>query len=127
MNSPSLPKKEAAVEHTNLLHTLRANPANIIAYTEGSQRTGRTGVGYSITDGLPRQLNEVIPMGDMSEVFNAGLRAIHDYLASCLEVSQLNNLDRSRIHIFTDNQATILRASRTTYGPGQKLALSLKM
>jgi hypothetical protein len=36
-----------------------------------------------------------------------------------------SRLHSRHIHIFTDNQAAILRASRTTYGPGQELARSI--
>jgi ribonuclease HI len=120
-----LPKPEAAVEHASLIRDLCADTKNIIAYTDSSQLDGQTGAGYCITDGLPRQVNEAIPMGDTTEVFDAELRAIHDCLATCQKIIEYNPLYRRHIHIFTDNQAAILRASRTTYGPGQELARSI--
>jgi ribonuclease HI len=64
-------------------------------------------------------------MGDTTEVFDAELRAIHDYLATCQKIIEYNRLHRRRIHVFTDNQAAILRASHMTYGPGQELARSI--
>jgi hypothetical protein len=119
-----LPKPEATIEHASLIRDLRADTKNIIAYTDGSQFEGQTGAGYCITDGLPRQVNEAIPMGDTMEVFDAKLRAIHDSLATCQKIIEYNHLHRRRIHIFTNNQAAILRTSRTTYGLGQELARS---
>jgi hypothetical protein len=83
------------------------------------------GAGYCITDGLPLQVNQAIPMGNTTEVFDAELRTIHDCLATCQKIIEYNHLHCRRIHIFTDNQAAILRASRRTYGPGQELARSI--
>jgi ribonuclease HI len=120
-----LPKHEPAIKHASLMYDLHADTKNIIAYTDGSQLEGQTGVGYCITDGLPHQINEAIPMGDTTEVFDAELRAIHDCLATCQKIIEYNCLHRLRIHIFTDNQAAILHASHTTYRPGQELARSI--
>jgi ribonuclease HI len=120
-----LPKPEAAIEHTSLIRDLCADTNNIIAYSDGSQLEGQMGAGYCITDGLPRQVNEPILMGDTTEVFDAELHAIHDCLATCQKIIEYNRLHRRRIHIFSDNQAAILRASLTTYGPGQELARSI--
>jgi ribonuclease HI len=120
-----LPKPEAAVEYTSLIHDLYADTKNIIAYTDGSQLEGQMGAGYCITNGLPRQVNKTIPMGDTTEVFNAKLCAIHDCLATCQKIIEYNCLHCHHIHIFTNNQATILHASRTTYGLGQELARSI--
>jgi hypothetical protein len=78
-----LPNPEATIEHASLICDLRADTKNIIAYTNGSQLEGQTGAGYCITDGLPCQVNETIPIGDTTEVFDAELHTIHDCLATC--------------------------------------------
>jgi ribonuclease HI len=81
--------------------------------------------GYCITDSLPCQVNEAILMGDTTEVFDAELCAIHDCLPTCQKIIEYNRLYCRHIHIFTDNQAAILRTSRMTYSPGQELARSI--
>jgi hypothetical protein len=85
-----LPKPKAAIKHASLIRDLRTNTKNIIAYTDGSQLKGQMGVGYCITDGLPHQVNETIPMGNTTEVFDAKLHAIHDCLAICLKIIEYN-------------------------------------
>jgi hypothetical protein len=120
-----LPKPEAAIEHASLIRDLRADTKNIIACTDGSQLEGQMGAGYCITDGLPHQINEAIPMGDTTEVFDTKLHTIHDCLATCQKIIEYNRLHHCRIHIFTNNRAAILRASRMTYGLGQELARSI--
>jgi ribonuclease HI len=120
-----LPKPKAAIKHASLIHDLPADTNNIIAYTDGSQLEGQMGAGYCITDGLPRQVNKAIPIGDTTEVFDAKLHAIHNCLATCQKLIEYNCLHHHHIHIFTDNQAAILYTSCTTYGPGQELARSI--
>jgi hypothetical protein len=81
--------------------------------------------GYCITDSLPHQVNEAIPMGNTMEVFDAKLCTMHNCLATCQKIIEYNHLHYCHIHIFTDNQAAILHASSMTYGPGQELARSI--
>jgi ribonuclease HI len=122
---PTLPKDEAAIEHLSLLRRLRRRDTNIIAYTDGSQLASNTGAGYYISDGLPREVHAIIPMGNTSEVFDAELRAIHECILACHKYITLNRLCHRSLHLFTDNQSAILRASCLTGGPGQELARAI--
>jgi hypothetical protein len=79
---PELPKNEATITHLSLLHRLHLDPHNVIDYTDGSQLTSHTGASYYIPHGLPHPMQAIIPIGTMSEVFNAELKAISKCLTS---------------------------------------------
>jgi ribonuclease HI len=119
---PLLQKDAEAVEHILLLQHLRRTDTSIIAYTDGSQLQGITGAGYYIPHAIPRDIRAVIPMGRNSEVFAAELQAIDECLKTCRKYIHLHHLQGHAVHIFTDNQSAILRASRLTTGPAQELA-----
>jgi ribonuclease HI len=121
----TLPKADASAAHHRLLHDLRRNPRAIIAYTDGSQLLTATGTGYSIPTGLPHPVRAIVPMGDTVEVFDAELRAIYECLLTCRKHMRRGDLRRRHIHIFTDNQAAITRASCLTRGPGQETAWNI--
>jgi ribonuclease HI len=64
----------------------------------------------------------MIPMSDTTEVFDVELRAIYECLLTCRKYICLHHLRHRRIHIFTDNQATITRAAGLHRGRGQETA-----
>jgi ribonuclease HI len=67
----------------------------------------------------------IIPMGTTSEVFDAELKAISECLTSCRKYILQHRLRHRSIHLFTDNQSAILRASKSDRGPGQETALDI--
>jgi hypothetical protein len=100
--------------HLSLLHDLRDNPHNVIAYTDSSQLSTQTGTGFYIPHRLPNPVHAVIPLGTTSEVFDVELKAITECLCTCLKyIKQHCHHDRS-IHLFTDNQSAILRVTAWT-------------
>jgi hypothetical protein len=115
--SPS-PKEDTAIEHITLLQYLQCHEQNVIAYTNGSQLDGNTGVGYYIPRGLTREVWVIIPMGVASEVFDAELQAIFKCLVTCHKYIHLNPLLHCSIHLFTDNQSAIIRSSHLSSSPG---------
>jgi ribonuclease HI len=122
---PELPKDEAAIEYLSLLCCLCHNPCNVIAYTDGSQLTGHTGAGYYIPHRLPHPMQAIIPMGTTSKVFNAELKAISECLTSYHKYILQYCLQRRSIHLFTDNQSAILRASKSDRSPGHETTLNI--
>jgi hypothetical protein len=116
----NLPKDAAATAHLSLLHDLRGDPQNVIAYTDGSQLSTQTGAGFYIPHGLPNPIRTVIPLGSTSEVFDAELKAIAECLRTYLKYIKRHRLHDCSIHLFTDNQSAILRAMRLDRGPGQE-------
>jgi ribonuclease HI len=120
-NTPSAKKTWAEVVKSGGINVQIVLGNGNLGLTTPTTRRGERRGGA----GLPRQVNEAIPMGDTTEVFDAELRATHDCLTTCQKIIEYNWLHRRHIHIFTDNQAAILRASRTTYRPGQELARSI--
>jgi hypothetical protein len=80
-----LPKDKVATAHLSLLHDLRDDPHNVIAYTNGSQPSTQTGAGFYIPHGLPNPVRAVIPLGTTSEVFDAELKAIAECLRTYLK------------------------------------------
>jgi ribonuclease HI len=122
---PELPKDEAAIEYLSLLCCLRRNPRNVVTYTDGSQLTSDTGAGYYIPHGLPHPMRAIIPMGTTSEVFDAELKAISECLTSCHKYILQYRLWYCLIHLFTDNQSTILHASKSDRGPSQETTLDI--
>jgi ribonuclease HI len=64
-------------------------------------------------------------MGTTSEVFDAELKAISECLTSCRKYILQHHLWHRSIHLFTDNQSAILRASKSDRGPGQETALDI--
>jgi hypothetical protein len=104
-------KTDAAIAHTQLLLRLQRNPHNIIVYTNGSQLANNTEAGYCIPMGLPRPVRAIVPMGETTEVFDADLRAIYEAVLTCQTHIRRGRLHRRNIHIFTDNQSAITRAS----------------
>jgi ribonuclease HI len=124
-NIATLTKTDASAAHLELLRCLQRNSRNIIAYTDGSQLTKNTGAGYSIPTGLPRPVRAIVPMGTTMEVFDAELRAIYECLLTCQKFINRHRLHRCNIHIFTDNQSAIKRASTLARGPGQETAYEI--
>jgi ribonuclease HI len=118
----TLPKDEASKTHLDLLHHLQGQPRTIIAYTDGSQLGSSMGAGFYIPTGLHHPIRTIVPMGDVAEVFDAELRAIHECLRTWYCHLCQDGLCRRRIHIFTDNQAAITRTTHLTRGPGQETA-----
>jgi ribonuclease HI len=121
----NLPKDAVATTHLSLLHDLRGDPHNIIAYTDGSQLSTQTGTGFYIPHGLPNPVCAIIPLGTTSEVFDAELKAIAECLCTCLKYIKWHHLHNHSIHLFTDNQSAILHAMRLDRGPGQETALNI--
>jgi ribonuclease HI len=64
-------------------------------------------------------------MGTTTEVFDAELRAIYECLLTCRQYINRHRLHRYNIHIFTDNQSAIKRASTLARGPGQETAYEI--
>jgi ribonuclease HI len=124
-NIATLTKTDASATHLELLRCLQRNSRNIIAYTDGSQLTKNTGAGYSIPTGLPRPVRAIVPMGTTMEVFDAELRAIYECLLTCQKYINRHRLHCRNIHIFTDNQSAIKRASTLARGPGQETAYNI--
>jgi ribonuclease HI len=120
-----LPNDEAVTTHLSLLYDLHDDPHNVITYTNGSQLSTQTGTGFYIPHGLPNPIRTVIPLGTTSEVFNAELKAIAEYLCTCLKYIKWHCLHDHSIHLFTDNQSAILHASRLDRGPGQETTLDI--
>jgi hypothetical protein len=81
----NLPKDKAATAHLSLLHNLHNNPHNVIAYTDSSQLSTQTGAGFYNPYGLPNPIRTIIPLGTTSEVFDMELKAITEYLHTCLK------------------------------------------
>jgi ribonuclease HI len=115
-------KTDTAIAHAQILLYLQQNPHNIIVYTDGSQLANNTGMGYCIPMGLPRPVRAIVPMGATTEVFDAELRAIYKALLTYQTHICRGCLHRCNIHIFTDNQSAITRASNLDRGPGQETA-----
>jgi ribonuclease HI len=67
----------------------------------------------------------IIPMGTISEVFDAELQAISKCLTSCCKYILQHHLRHYSIHLFTDNQSAILYASKPDRGPGQQTTLDI--
>jgi ribonuclease HI len=120
-----LPKDEAVTAHLSLLYDLCDNPYNVIAYTNGSQLSTQTGAGFYIPHGLHNPVRTIIPLGTTSEVFDAELKAIAECLHTYLKYIKRHRLHDRSIHLFTNNQSAILRASRLGTGPGQETALDI--
>jgi hypothetical protein len=100
---PKLPKDKAAIKYLSLLYHLHYNPRNVITNTNGSQLTGHTGTSYYIPHGLPYPMKAIIPMGTISEVFNAELKAISKCLTSYHKYILQHCLQHHSIYLFTDN------------------------
>jgi ribonuclease HI len=64
-------------------------------------------------------------MGTTSEVFNAELKAISECLTSYCKYILQYYLQYHSIHLFTDNQSTILHASKYDRGPSQETTLDI--
>jgi ribonuclease HI len=64
-------------------------------------------------------------MGTTMEVFDAELRAIYECLLPCRKYINRYRLHCRNIHIFTDNQSAIKRASTLARGPGQETAYKI--
>jgi ribonuclease HI len=114
-----------AIAHTQLLLRLQRNPHNIIVYTDGSQLANNIGMGYCILMGLPQLVQAIVAMGETTEVFDAELWAIYEALLTCQTHIHRGRLYRCNIHIFTDNQSAITRASNLDRGPGQETAYNI--
>jgi ribonuclease HI len=125
IDTQNLPKDAAATAHLSLLHNLRGDPHNVIAYTNGSQLSTQTSAGFYIPHGLPNPVRAVIPLGTTSEVFDAELKAIAECLRTYLKYIKWHRLHDRSIYLFTDNQSAILRATRLDRGPGQETALDI--
>jgi ribonuclease HI len=125
VNIQDLPKDEAVTAHLSLIHNLRDDPHNVIACTDGWQLSTQTGAGFCIPHSLPNPVRTVIPLGTTSEVFDAELKAIAECLCTSLKYIKWHRLHDRSIHLFTDNQSAILRASRLHRGPGQETALDI--
>jgi ribonuclease HI len=67
----------------------------------------------------------IIPIGTASEVFDAELKAISECLTSCRKYILQHCLWHCLIHLFTDNQSAILRASKSDRGPSQETTLDI--
>jgi hypothetical protein len=80
-----LPKDEPVSSHLSLLHDLHDNPHNVITYTDSSQLSTQTSAGFYIPHGLPNPVRTIIPLGTTSEVFDIELKAITEYLHTCLK------------------------------------------
>jgi hypothetical protein len=72
----NLPKDAAVTAHLSLLHDLCSDPHNIIAYTDSSQLSTQTGVGFYLPHTLPNPVRAIIPLGTTSKVFDSKLKAI---------------------------------------------------
>jgi ribonuclease HI len=70
-------------------------------------------------------MQAIIPIGTTSEVFDAELKAISEYLTSCCKYILQHHLRHCSIHLFTDNQSAILHASKSNRGPSQETALDI--
>jgi ribonuclease HI len=97
----------------------------LIKSNQIKQLTKNMGTGYSIPMGLPRPVQAIVPMGTMTEVFDAELRAIYECLLTCRKYINRHRLHCRNIHIFTDNQSAIKRASTLARGPGQETAYEI--
>jgi hypothetical protein len=80
-----LPKDEVVTAYLSHLHDLCNDPHNIITYTDGSQVSTQTSVGFYIPHSLPNPIGAIIPLGTTSEVFDAELKAITEFLRTCLK------------------------------------------
>jgi hypothetical protein len=125
VNIQNLPKDVAVTPYLSLLYNLHGNPHNVITYTDSSQLSTQTGVGFYIPHCLPNPIRTIIPLGTTSKVFDMELKAITEYLRTYLKYIKQHCLHDRSMHLFTDNQSAILHTTRLDRGPGQETALDI--
>jgi ribonuclease HI len=118
-------KEDMAIIHNDHYNKLAQDTHNIICYTDGSMLHGIVGAGLAIETSESAPAEYSFPMGNQSEVYDAELLGIAAATEHALKHCQTHHLYRRHIHIFTDNQASIQRASHLRPRPGQELAIRI--
>jgi ribonuclease HI len=75
-----------------------------------------------ITIRLPYPISTMVPMSNTMEVFDTECQAIYEWLLTCQKHICLHHLCHCHIHMFTDNEAAIIRAAGLHQGHGQEMA-----